>query len=40
MATQFRVDALWGLVLTLALILWERVAAIIFALFYGGESVT
>jgi len=24
-------------VLTLALILWERVAAIIFALFYGGE---
>jgi uncharacterized membrane protein len=29
--------ALWGLVLTLALILWERVAAIIFALFYGGE---
>ena len=27
----------WGLVLTLALILWERVAAIIFALFYGGE---
>src|SRR5512134_123686 len=29
--------ALWGLALTLALILWERVAAIIFALFYGGE---
>jgi uncharacterized membrane protein len=29
--------ALWGLVLTLALILWERVAAIVFALFYGGE---
>lgn len=29
--------ALWGLVLTLALILWERVAAIIFALFDGGE---
>jgi uncharacterized membrane protein len=29
--------ALWGLVLTLALILWERVAAMIFALFYGGE---
>ena len=29
--------ALWGLVLTLTLILWERVAAIIFALFYGGE---
>ncbi len=29
--------ALWGLALTLALILWERLAAIIFALFYGGE---
>lgn len=29
--------ALWGLALTLALILWERLAAIVFALFYGGE---
>jgi uncharacterized membrane protein len=29
--------ALWGLVLTLALILWERLAAILFALSYGGE---
>jgi uncharacterized membrane protein len=29
--------ALWGLVLTLALILWERVAAILFALSYGSE---
>lgn len=29
--------ALWGLTLALALILWERLAAIIFALFYGGE---
>jgi uncharacterized membrane protein len=29
--------ALWGLALALALILWERLAAIIFALFYGGE---
>jgi uncharacterized membrane protein len=29
--------ALWGLALTLALILWERVAAILFALSYGGE---
>lgn len=29
--------ALWGLVLTLALILWERIAAILFALSYGGE---
>ncbi len=29
--------ALWGLALMLTLILWERVAAIIFALFYGGE---
>lgn len=29
--------ALWGLALTLTLILWERLAAIVFALFYGGE---
>lgn len=29
--------ALWGLALTLALILWERLAAIVFALFYGGQ---
>jgi uncharacterized membrane protein len=29
--------ALWGLALTLALIVWERVAAILFALSYGGE---
>ncbi len=29
--------ALWGLALTMALILWERVAAILFALSYGGE---
>jgi uncharacterized membrane protein len=29
--------ALWGLALTLTLILWERLAAIIFALLYGGE---
>lgn len=29
--------ALWGLALTLALILWERVAAILFALSYGSE---
>lgn len=29
--------ALFGLVLTLSLILWERLAAIVFALFYGGE---
>jgi uncharacterized membrane protein len=29
--------ALWGLALTLALILWERIAAILFALSYGGE---
>jgi uncharacterized membrane protein len=29
--------ALWGLVLTLALIVWERLAAILFALSYGGE---
>jgi uncharacterized membrane protein len=29
--------ALWGLALALTLILWERLAAIIFALFYGGE---
>ena len=28
--------ALFGLMLTLALILWERLAAIIFALFFGG----
>lgn len=28
--------ALFGLMLTLSLILWERLAAIIFALFYGG----
>jgi uncharacterized membrane protein len=29
--------ALWGLALTMALILWERLAAILFALSYGGE---
>lgn len=29
--------ALWGLALALALIFWERLAAIVFALFYGGE---
>jgi uncharacterized membrane protein len=29
--------ALWGLALALTLILWERLAAIVFALFYGGE---
>jgi uncharacterized membrane protein len=29
--------ALWGLALTLTFILWERLAAIVFALFYGGE---
>lgn len=29
--------ALFGLMLTLSLILWERVAAIIFALSYGGQ---
>ena len=29
--------ALWGLTLTLALILWERLAAVLFALSYGGE---
>lgn len=29
--------ALWGLALTLALIIWERLAAILFALSYGGE---
>jgi uncharacterized membrane protein len=29
--------ALFGLILTLTLILWERLSAIIFALFYGGE---
>jgi uncharacterized membrane protein len=29
--------ALWGLALMLTLIMWERLAAIIFALFYGGE---
>jgi uncharacterized membrane protein len=29
--------ALWGLALTLALIFWERLAAILFALSYGGE---
>jgi uncharacterized membrane protein len=29
--------ALWGLALALALILWERLAAIVFALFYGGQ---
>lgn len=29
--------ALWGLTLALALILWERLAAIVFALFYGGQ---
>jgi len=28
--------ALWGLVLALALILWERIAAIVFALMYHG----
>lgn len=30
--------ALWGLVLVLALILWERVAAIVFALLYHGPA--
>jgi uncharacterized membrane protein len=29
--------ALWGLVLAMTLIFWERLAAIIFALFYGGQ---
>jgi uncharacterized membrane protein len=29
--------ALFGLVLTLALIMWERTSAIAFALFYGGQ---
>jgi uncharacterized membrane protein len=29
--------ALFGLLLVLALILWERMSAIIFALFYGGQ---
>jgi uncharacterized membrane protein len=29
--------ALWGLVLMLCLIVWERLAAILFALSYGGE---
>ena len=29
--------ALWGLALALALIFWERLAAIIFALFFGGQ---
>ncbi len=29
--------ALWGLAMTLTLILWERLAAIVFALFYGGQ---
>jgi uncharacterized membrane protein len=29
--------ALWGLALTLALIFWERLAAILFALSYGGD---
>ncbi len=29
--------ALWGLVLTLALIFWERLAAIIFAQFFSGD---
>lgn len=29
--------ALWGLALALTLILWERLAAIVFALFYGGQ---
>jgi uncharacterized membrane protein len=29
--------ALFGLVLTLALIMWERTSAIVFALFYGGQ---
>jgi uncharacterized membrane protein len=29
--------ALWGLALALALIFWERLAAILFALSYGGE---
>lgn len=29
--------ALWGVALMLTLILWERLAAITFALFYGGE---
>jgi uncharacterized membrane protein len=29
--------ALWGLALVLTLILWERLTAIIFALFYGGQ---
>lgn len=31
--------ALWGLALALALILWERVAAIVFALMYHGPVV-
>ncbi len=31
--------ALFGLMLTLSLILWERVAAIIFALSYGGSGL-
>jgi uncharacterized membrane protein len=29
--------SLWGLALALALILWERLAAVLFALSYGGE---
>jgi uncharacterized membrane protein len=29
--------ALWGLMLALALIFWERLAAVLFALSYGGE---
>ncbi len=29
--------ALWGLALALTLILWERLAAIVFALLYGGQ---
>lgn len=29
--------ALWGLALALALLLWERLAAVLFALSYGGE---
>lgn len=29
--------ALWGLALALTLILWERLAAILFALLYGGQ---
>jgi uncharacterized membrane protein len=29
--------ALWGMALALTLILWERLAAIIFALLYGGQ---